>query len=74
MSLVTILQKLLLLPELSGNSITGIDSDPVGRLHFPTVISNLELVTDNGYESLPNGGAPGIKVDSLTASWTHVRK
>ena len=76
-----ILQKLLLLPELSGTAITGTNSDPVkitSRSHSPNVMPTLELVNeesigDHEHESLPNTVSAKILVNGLTASWTHVR-
>ena len=38
------------------------------------MVPTLELVNKSGHGSLSNGGASGIKVNGLTASWTHVRK
>ena len=74
------LQKLLLLPEL-GDTITGIDSDPVkttSRSCSPNVMPPLKLVNeevtnDSVHGSLSNGVTPRIIVSNLTASWTHVR-
>ena len=76
------LQKLLLLPELSGTAVTGTDSGPVkttSRSCSPNVMPTLELVNEklinhSGHELLPNSRAPSIMVNSLIASWTHVRK
>ena len=42
---------------------------------MPTLeLVNEEMISDSGHESLPNGGAPRVTVNSLTASWAHVRK
>ena len=72
--LIVLLQKLLLLPELDGNSVTGMDGASDGRLSFTNMIPTLELVNDGGHGLTSNGGAPRIKVEGLRASWTHVRK
>ena len=66
------IQKLLLLPELSGTTVTGINSEPVeatGRscaTHTPELV-NEELIGEN------NKGASSVAVHCLTASWTYVR-
>ena len=76
------MQKLLLLPELSGTAVTGTDSGPVkttSRSCSPSVMPTLELVNEelinhSGHESLPNERATArVSVNDLTASWTHVR-
>ena len=72
------LQKLLLLPELSNNTITY--SDPVNSTSTPcspNVMSPLKLVnnevtTNSGHGSLSNGATPRITVSNLIASWTNV--
>ena len=63
------IQKLLLLPELSGTAIIGTNSDPVSATN-----RSCELINDDGHELLPNSGAPRVIVDDLMASWTYVRK
>ena len=71
------MQKLLLLPELCGTAITGVNSDPVKTTSgscSPNVMPTLELAEEySGHETLPNSKAPSIIVNSLIASWTHVR-
>ena len=75
------LQKLLLLPELGDNAITGTNSDPVktsGRPSSPSVIPTVELVNEemgsnSGYQSFPNTvNQARVSVNGLTASWTVV--
>ena len=71
------IQKLLLLPELSGTAITG--SDVIKTTHalhsMPTVkLVNEESTNDSRHGSFSNGVVSAkISVNDLTASWTHVR-
>ena len=68
------IQKLLLLPELSGTAITGTDSDSVNVSHscnIPTVeVVNKGFFSKSEHESQTNAR---ITVSSLTASWSDVR-
>ncbi|XP_065902754.1 ATP-binding cassette sub-family C member 4-like isoform X2 [Dysidea avara] len=57
------IQNLLLLPELSNNTITYSDK-----------LVNEEVTTDSGDGSFSNGVTPRIIVNNLTASWTHARE
>ena len=71
-------QNLLLLPELSNNTITYSDEvKTTSRSCSPNVMLPLKLVneevtTDSGDGSLSKGVTPRIIVNNLTASWTHV--
>ena len=74
---VIYIQKLLLLPELSGTAITG--SGMINTTHqshsMPTAeVVNEESTNDSGHGSFANGVVSArISVNGLTASWTHVR-
>jgi len=65
------IQKLLLLPELTDNSITDTDGDPVSRPYSSKVMVfvNKQLINYITFSKV----TPRIKVNGLTASWTHVR-
>ena len=83
MDILYVFQQLLLLPELSNIAITSDGSDPLKittRSHSPNVTPTLELVTEElinlsgRHESLPTELVTArLSVNSLTASWTHVK-
>ena len=83
MDIFYVLQQLLLLPELSNIAITSDGSDPLkttSRLCSPNVTPTLELVNEElinlsgRHESLPTELVSArLSVNSLTASWTHVK-
>ena len=72
-----------MLPELSNIAITSDGSDPLkttSRSHSPNVTPTLELVNEElinlsgRHESLPTELVTArLSVNSLTASWTHVK-
>ena len=66
------MQKLLLLPELSDVAIAGTDADPF-KIASTAAVSK-ESHSNDEYELLSNEVAPArILVSGLTASWTHVK-
>ena len=80
---IFVLQQLLLLPELSDSAITSVDGDPLktSRSCSPNVTHTLELVNEElinlsgRHESLLTELVTArISVNSLTTSWTHVRR
>ena len=73
---INYVQKLLLLPELSGTTVTGTDSDSVkstSKSHSPDLMCT-EPIDCSRDGSLPDDVAPRVMVKHLTASWTHVSK
>ena len=65
-----------MLPELSGTTVTGTDSDSVktaSKSHSPDLMCT-EPIDCSRYGSLPDDVAPRVMVNHLTASWTHVSK
>ena len=78
-----LLQKLLLLPELSGNAITSTNSDTVkqaSKLYVTNVMCTHELANKETSYSNAHGLSSNdiftarISVSELTASWTNVCK
>ena len=70
-------QKLLLLPELSGTAVTGTNSDPVkttSRSISLNLMSTAEPTNNSRDEVLLNDAAHRVMVSHLTASWTQVSR
>ena len=73
---INYVQKLLLLPELSGTAVTGTDSDSVktiSKSHSPDLMCT-EPIDCSRDGSLPDNATPRVMVNHLTSSWTHVSK
>ena len=67
-------QKLLLLPELSGTAVTGTDSNPTSISLSLNVMSTAEPINNSRDEVLLNDAVTRVMVSHLTASWTQVSR